>query len=70
VETIRNPTPRRGERNIFCPFYSGCLDTAIIKQWPYWTCVHCEHRVNQAAEPEIPLYVSHGIAYYNLETKD
>jgi hypothetical protein len=65
-----NPTPRKGKRNVFCPYYCGCLNTAILKQWSCWNCANCDHRTNREAEPEIPLSVNYGIAYYELATKE
>jgi hypothetical protein len=64
-----NPSPKRGKRNIFCPYYSGCLDTVIRKRWSHWNCSKCEQRANREAEPEIPLNVNYSIAYYELSTK-
>ena len=39
-----NPICKRGERNIYCPFYSDCLDQAISKFWNYWSCSKCSYR--------------------------
>ncbi|MGM0384177.1 MAG: hypothetical protein ACQEQO_11885 [Thermodesulfobacteriota bacterium] len=38
------PTPKKGERNIYCPFYSDCLDHAIKHFWRYWSCPQCPYR--------------------------
>ena len=38
------PTPIRGERNIYCPFYSDCLDHAVNKFWRHWSCSQCPYR--------------------------
>lgn len=70
METNMNPARNKGERNIFCPFYSDCLNTAIRKQWSDWNCASCDHRANREAEPEIPLNVNYGVAYYELPTKN
>ena len=70
METKMNPGPKKGKRNIFCQYYSDCLSAAILNQWSYWNCANCEHRGNREAEPEIPLYVNYGIAYYELATRD
>ena len=44
MEQKPNPICKRGERNIFCPFYSDCLDKAISQFWQYWTCSMCVYR--------------------------
>jgi hypothetical protein len=64
-----NPTPRRGKRNIFCPFYSDCLSEVIRKQWSRWNCAKCEQQTNREAEPEIPLNINYSVAYYEVNTK-
>jgi hypothetical protein len=69
METRTNPTQKRGKRNIFCPFYSDCLNTVIRKRWSHWNCMKCEERTNRQAEPEIPLNVNYSIAYYELASK-
>ncbi len=69
METRTNPTPKRGKRNIFCPYYSNCLDTVIRKRWSHWNCMKCDQVSNREAEPEIPLNVNYSIAYYELSTK-
>jgi len=28
-------------RNLFCPSYDPCLDTALEQRWPSWTCARC-----------------------------
>jgi hypothetical protein len=40
-----NPIPAKGERNIFCPFYNGCLDYAIKDLWDAWNCSQCHYRL-------------------------
>jgi hypothetical protein len=69
MKIMTNPAPKRGKRNIFCPFYSDCLNTAIRKRWSHWNCMKCGERTNRQAEPEIPLNVNYSIAYYELATK-
>jgi hypothetical protein len=61
-----NPSPKSGPRNIFCPYYSSCLDTAIQSAWMSWDCHLCQERFNRGAEPEFALTVNHSIAYYEL----
>jgi hypothetical protein len=59
-----NPIPDKGSRNVFCPYYSDCLDEVIKMGWMYWHCHLCGERFNQAARPELALTVNHAVAYY------
>jgi hypothetical protein len=63
-----NPTPDQGSRNVFCPYYSDCLDRVIKKGWMSWHCHLCGERFNQGARPEFPLRVNHSVAYYELRS--
>lgn len=38
------PKPKKGERNIYCPFYNDCLDHAVNHFWQYWNCSQCPYR--------------------------
>lgn len=40
----KNPIRKKGERNIYCPFYNDCLDHAVKNLWWYWSCVECPRR--------------------------
>ncbi len=44
MEPKANPVCKRGERNIFCPFYSDCLDHAVNQFWQHWSCTQCLYR--------------------------
>jgi len=61
-----NPVRRKGNRNVFCPYYGDCLDSAIEKSWAYWDCADCQHSLTQGAGVEAQLTVGHSIAYYDL----
>jgi len=63
-----NPTPDQGSRNVFCPYYSDCLDRVIKKGWMSWHCHLCGERFNQAARPELALRVNHSVAYHVLRS--
>jgi hypothetical protein len=41
-----NPVPQKGMRNIWCPFYNGCLDHAIHQAWRSWNCSQCQNRMS------------------------
>jgi hypothetical protein len=67
MNTNCNPIRRlRGERNVFCTHYRGCLDHAIIKSWPSWDCTQCVFQTDQGDDPELSTVVNHTIAYYEL----
>ncbi len=61
-----NPTPKKGSRNVYCPYYSDCLDKVIQQSWAVWHCHRCEERSNQGARPEMLLNVGYSVAYYEL----
>ena len=61
-----NPIPRQGVRNLFCPYYSECLDYVIEMSWDDWDCGDCHNRLIQEDKPEISLADSASIAYYEL----
>jgi len=53
MEAKPNPICKRGERNIYCPLYSECLDHAINQFWQCWSCSRCPHRkIKSLAEAE------------------
>jgi hypothetical protein len=61
------PTPRKGERNVYCPLYKGCLDHAVKESWAYWACGDCQHKLDQGARPEMTLRVGgDSPEYYDL----
>jgi hypothetical protein len=39
-----NPICKRGQRNIYCPLYSDCLDHAVNQFWEHWSCSRCPFR--------------------------
>jgi hypothetical protein len=64
-----NPTSKHGPRNVFCPYYSDCLDRVIEMGWMSWHCHLCGERFNQAARPELALNVGHPVAYYDVRLR-
>lgn len=63
------PNPSRGDkssRNVFCPYYSDCLDKVIKRGWMSWHCHQCGEQFNQTARPELALTVNYAVAYYEL----
>lgn len=51
----RNPIAANGEadRNFKCPYYTDCLDHAILKKWMGWRCDQCEHRDLAGPQQEV-----------------
>ncbi len=62
-----NPIRKRGERNIYCPFYSDCLDYVVKHFWQYWSCSQCPHKLMQSI-PECEYEVNDGDLYYEIST--
>jgi hypothetical protein len=60
------PGSKQGKRNIFCPFYSQCLDFAIQQQWLSWNCRNCEHMLNESAKADILAGREDSIPYYEV----
>jgi hypothetical protein len=42
-----NPIPKRGDRNVCCPFYNDCLDYAVKGSWQTWNCSQCPHKLTR-----------------------
>jgi hypothetical protein len=61
MTTERNPVWRQGNRNVFCPFYSECLDDAIKGSWKDWDCDDCQHKLNHKNQPDALLTVTRSI---------
>jgi hypothetical protein len=61
-----NPVRKKGERNVFCPHYSDCLDYAVKKYWNRWNCADCFFRTNEEGRPELQVYHNETVAYYEL----
>ncbi|MFH1033547.1 MAG: hypothetical protein V1806_03490 [Pseudomonadota bacterium] len=39
-----NPQRLLGYRNLECPYYLRCLDQAVRRSWPTFSCQHCAHQ--------------------------
>lgn len=65
MKPAHNPVYKKGDRNVFCPHYGGCLDYAIEESWQYWNCCECLERTNYAARPEFQLRSSDAIDYFD-----
>lgn len=60
--------PRRGKgkRNVFCHYYSACLNLAIDKTWNHWHCDQCPLRTETRGAPEMRLHINYSVAYYEV----
>jgi hypothetical protein len=67
MNTKCNPIHKKGDRNVFCPYYGNCLDYAIEKSWEYWDCCDCGYQFNEEGSPELQLTASGTIAYYEVK---
>ena len=61
------PIPKRGERNIYCPFYNDCLDYAVKRFWQCWSCSECPYKLMQSI-PECEYEVNDRDLYYEIST--
>jgi hypothetical protein len=55
-----NPIHKAGERNIWCPYYRGCLDHVVSHQWKTWNCTRCSNQLLKYAQLDLP-----GAAFYD-----
>jgi len=60
------PIPKRGERNIYCPFYSDCLDHAVKQFWRHWSCSQCPHKLIKQSITECEYDVNDTDQHYDL----
>ncbi len=50
-----NPVYKRGAKNVFCPFYEGCLDHAVILRWHFWDCSECNYKFHKMSLQDAPV---------------
>ena len=43
----RNRIHKKGDRNVFCPYYGDWLDYLIKQSWKGWDCCGCRHRLTE-----------------------
>ena len=51
----QNPVHTEGDRNVFCPYYSNCLDYAVELHWQYWACLDCQHKQKEKLVTDVLL---------------
>jgi hypothetical protein len=61
-----NPVRKSGTRNIFCPYYDGCLDYSAKRNWQFWDCSQCVHRLIQKPILEDHILVKDASPCYEL----
>jgi hypothetical protein len=61
-----HPRPKRGKRNIFCPYYAGCLDYAAHSRWMGWSCRKCRYQSLRVPIGESIQTIRHGPITYEL----
>ncbi|MBU0988407.1 MAG: hypothetical protein KKH68_14250 [Proteobacteria bacterium] len=61
-----NPVRKHGSRNLFCPFYSDCLDHAAKRHWESWACFNCHHQVMRGVGMEGPFSTGDSSPYYSI----
>jgi len=69
MNQVGKPLQRKGERNVFCPLYKGCLDHAVRESWPYWACGNCRHKLDQGARPEMRMISTDSLEHHDLRVR-
>ena len=49
----QNPVYAKGDRNVLCPYYRNCLDSAVKLQWEYWACLDCRHKKDEMSLADV-----------------
>ncbi len=66
MEPNTNPLHQDGQRNLFCPYYRGCLDQAVSLRWHCWSCTECPHRMESELLTDGILTCSDATPFYTL----
>ena len=61
-----NPVQKKGERNIFCPYYGACLDHAVKESWEDWDCGECDHKIKEDRRWELQFTADDTMPYYEV----
>lgn len=61
-----NPVHNQGYRNVFCPYYSDCLDHAAKLYWECWSCLECRHQQEKDMDTDVLLSSESDYPYYSL----
>jgi len=66
MDKDQNPLHTIGERNVFCPYYSNCLDYAAKRYWEYWACLDCRYKRKQKLLADVLLPTGNADTYYTV----
>ena len=66
MDANANPIPESGERNVYCPFYSNCLDLAVRYGWESWGCAECPHKLTRSSHTEYEYECNHTDTHFDL----
>lgn len=66
MEHNQSPVSIEGYRNVFCPYYSDCLNHAAKNYWEYWACMDCQHKKKQSFPQDVMLSPDNAYPYYSL----
>jgi hypothetical protein len=66
MEPKANPVCRPGQRNIYCPYYSKCLDYVSGSEWEFWDCSCCPNITKRcSATKDNETTFAQNIAFYD-----
>ena len=60
---MRHPIPFPGERQVWCRWYSRCLDLAARESWETFSCEGCERRHVVDQSDPYPLFCIHALVW-------
>lgn len=66
MDQNQNPVHMNGSRNVFCPYYSDCLNHAAKRHWEYWACFECQYQQEQNFNADVRLFSVNDTTYYSL----
>lgn len=61
-----NPFERKGKRNVWCKYYSSCLDYAISHSWQHWYCGKCKHLSDRYAGVDVVSTESESMDHFEI----
>ena len=66
MDQKQNPVQSKGNKNVFCPYYSDCLDHAAKRYWEYWACFECQYKREQKLNADFRLFSVNADPYYSI----
>ena len=61
-----NPIPKRGNRNLYCSYYTECLNQAVSLQWDSFACVECHLEFTPGIESKRSMASGDTTPYFTL----